>query len=258
MYSAGVDSKELQRAFKEHGKRFPQALLRALNDTAFDVRGDWRDEMPRVFDRPTAFTLNAVLYNKAKIDNLVAEVFLRNDAAKGVPPSKYLEAQVEGGARRAKRSEVLLRNAGVLSGDEYWTPGPSVQLDSSGNVPGRTVRTILSDLQASYDTAQHSTAESRGKRARRSKIGKREVFFYSRGPSGNRGDGRPQHLKRGIYGRTRTVFGSALRLVMHIVRSAPQYTSRYDVYELTRRLFAQRFERNYRRHMDRLNPYFKE
>lgn len=251
MYTASIDSQQLQRAVKEHGKRFPQALLRALNDTAFDVRGDWRDEMPRVFDRPTALTLNAVLYKKARMQNLVAEVFLRDDASKGTPPAKYLTPQVAGGSRGAKRSEVLLRNAGILSSNEYWVPGRSAKLDQFGNLPGRTVRTILSDVQASFDVLQHSTRESRGKRARRRHIGKREVFFYSRGPSGNRGDGRPQHLKRGIYGRTRTAFGSALRLVMHIVQGSPQYTSRYDVYELTRRLFARRFERNYRRHMDK-------
>lgn len=250
MYHAHIDTTELIRNLNDEEKRrFPQAMLRALNDTAFDVRGDWRDEMPRVFDRPTAFTLNAVLYKKAKPKEYVAEVFLRNEASKGVPPSKYLLAQVQGGARAAKRSEVLLRSAGVLSANEYWVPGRGVQLDASGNIPGRTIRTILSDLQASFDAAQRSTTESRRKRARRRDIGKREVFFYSPGPSGNRGDGRPQHLKRGIFGRTRTAFGSALRLVMHIVQGAPQYTKTYDVFALTERLFAQRFERNFRRHM---------
>lgn len=253
MFHTRIDAEELLRNLGEQEKRrIPKVILGALNDTAFDVRGDWRDEMPRVFDRPIALTLNAVLYKKAQPSSLVAEVFLRNHVAKGTPPAKYLTPQVEGGTRGPKASERLLRNVGILGADEYWLPGRSVRLDGHGNVPGRTVRTVLSDLQASFDARQHSNVESRRKRARRKDAGKREVFFYSRGPSGNRGDGRPQHLKRAIYGRTQTAFGSAIRVVMHIATSAPKYRKRYDVFTLTQRLFARRFERNYRRWMDRM------
>lgn len=224
-------------------RQFPYALMRALNDTAFQTRQAWGEEMDRVFDRPTRFTRNAVLYKKATKENFEAEVFIRDEALKGTPPVKYLYWQAEGGQRRQKASERLLQRAGVLSSGEYVVPGRGVQLDAYGNVPTRMLSAILSDVQARRDPQQRSTPQSRKRRSRRKDIGKREVFFYSHGPSGDRGDGRPQHLPRGIYGRTRTGFGSSIRQVLHIVSSA-RYRKRYPVYALAQRLFDQRFERN--------------
>lgn len=221
-------------------RQFPFALANALNDTAFQVRAAWRDEIPKIFDRPVSLTLNAVLYRKATKQNPVAEVFIRDHVSRGVPPSKYLLSEVTGGTRRAKASEVLLRKAGVLGGGEFWVPGRAADLDAGGNVPGKTIRTILADLQATFDPLDRSTPASRKKRSRRKAIGKRAVYFYSRGPSGDRGDGRPQHLPRGIYERTRTAFGSSLESVLHVV-SGVHYGSRYDVTGLARRLFNARF-----------------
>lgn len=215
-------------------KHVPEAVTRALNDTAFDTRGAWKDEALRVFDNPTSLTLNAILYKKATRLVPAAEVFVRDEALKGTPPSKYLFAQVEGGGRRPKRSENLLRRAGILGENEFWVPGRSAPLDAFGNLPGATVRTILSDVQASFDEKQRSTRESRGKRARRRKQ-RGKVYFYNRAKRGN--------LPRGIYERIDTAFGSAVRTVMHIV-SKTQYRKQYDVYALARRVFDDRYPQN--------------
>lgn len=219
-------------------RQFPYALMRALNDTAYQTRQAWGEEMDRVFDRPTRFTRNAVLYKKATKENFEAEVFIRDHALKGTPPARYLYQQAEGGQRAQKPSERLLQRAGVLGSGEYIVPGRGVQLDAYGNVPARLMNAVLSDLQARRDPQQRSTPQSRKRRSRRKDITKSAVYFYSYGPSGNRGDGRPQHLPRGIYSRQREI---GVRPILHIVSSAV-YRKRYPVYELAQRLFDERFE----------------
>ena len=59
------------------------------------------DEMPRVFDRPTPFTLRAVGYRPATKANLTAEVFIRQAQA------QYLDLQIKGGIERPKRRALL-------------------------------------------------------------------------------------------------------------------------------------------------------
>jgi hypothetical protein len=238
MFRVRLDATSLLREFSDIEKRqLPYATMRALNDAAFQTRQAWRDAMPKVFDRPTRMTLNAILYTKAKKDQVWAEVFVRDQATKGTPPNKYLFWEAQGGQRRAKGSEVLLRRMGILGGGEYTVPGKGVQLDQYGNVPSRVISTILSDLGARRDPSQNTTLASRKRRERRRDVTKSAVYFYSRGPSGDRGDGRPQHLPRGIYSRRRD---EGVRPILAIVNAAT-YKPRYPVFDLAEQIFRARF-----------------
>jgi hypothetical protein len=241
MFKTTIDPKTLLSRFSDLEKRqIPFAVMGALNDALFDARDAWRTGIASVFDDPTQLTMNAVLYRKATRDRLEAELFLRNEATKGTPPSRYLLPQVEGRQREAKPFEFLLREAGVLGGDEFVTPARGFPLDPFGNVQRQVLNSVLSDLQASRDVTRRSTPESRGKRERRRAIGKRSVYFYSRGPE-DIGGGKIQHLPRGIYERTRTGFGSSVRLVLAIVKGAPSYRSRFHAFEIANRAFAASF-----------------
>jgi hypothetical protein len=180
MFKIDVDTSKLVGEMSDLEKRqLPFATANALNDAMFDVRNAWREAMPQIFDQPTQLTLDAVLYKKATKQNLVAEVFLRNEATKGTPPSRYLIAEVEGGARREKPFEFLLRRAGVLRTDQFLVPAKGFPLDSQGNVPGGIVNKILSDLQSTREVAARSTPASRAKRARSRNIAKRGVYFLA-------------------------------------------------------------------------------
>lgn len=237
-----VDARVLfDRANELEKKQFPFVLAQTLNDAGFAVRDAWRDEMPKVFQNPTAWTLNAVLIRKATKQDPAVEVFLRNEIGDAIPPAYYLQFQVRGGARRPKRFEKLLRAAGLLGADEYAVPARGLQLDPFGNIPSGTLSAVLSDVQALNDEADRSTVESRRRRSRRKDISKRAVYFANKAQRGK--------LPRGIYRRTRTGFGGSLEGVLMFVRQ-PQYRSIYDVFAIANRVFASTFARRFQ---DNLN-----
>jgi hypothetical protein len=251
VFRVTIDSSALQRDFSALSRKWLRyAINSALNETAWQTRMAWRDEMPRVFDRPTRMTLNAVLYNKATTARPYAEVFIRDEAFKGTPPATYLLATVMGGQRGQKPYERLLRHkAGILGASEYTVPGRRAPLNAFGNLPSSMIGTMLSDLGARRDPQQNSTQESRRKRQRRRAIAKRSVYFYSHGPEEDRGDGRPQHLPRGIYRRTPTAFGSALDKVLQIA-NATHYRQTYPVFDLAEKIFHARFQANLNKWLD--------
>lgn len=228
-------------------KQFPFVLAQTLNDAGFAVREAWRDEMPKVFQNPTAWTLNAVLIRKATKQDLSAEVFLRNEVGDGIPPAYYLQFQVRGGPRRPKRFEKLLRSSGVMGADEFAVPAKGLQLDPFGNIPSGVITSILADAQALNDEADRSTAESRGRRTRRAR--KREftgVYFANKKQRGR--------LPRGIYERASRGFvgprqGGSIRGVLMFVHQ-PQYEAIYNVFDVANRVFASTFARRWQ---DNLN-----
>lgn len=234
MFKTDVDvTVMLARMSDLEKKQFPFAVSGALNDALFDARDAWRTNIASVFENPTALTMNAVLYKKATKENLVAELFLRDEATKGTPPSRYLLPEVKGGERQEKPFEFLLRNAGIIGNNEFVTPARGFPLDAFGNVPGGVLQAILSDLSAQRDVTANSTAESRRKRARKKNIGKRQVYFLNRAKRGR--------LPRGIFERTATGFGGSIRMVLAIVEGAPGYRSRFHAFEIANRAFAASF-----------------
>jgi hypothetical protein len=234
MFTTNVDTSVLFARMSDLEKRqLPFAVANAINDALFDARDAWRTNISTVFESPNALTMNAVLYKKATKADLVGELFLRNEATKGTPPSRYLLPEVTGGVRDEKPVEFLLRNAGIIGGNEFIVPARNFPVDSFGNVPLGVLTAILSDLQAARDPTANSTRESRGKRARRKKIGKRQVYFLNRAKRGK--------LPRGIFERTSTGFGGSIRMVLAIVEGAPTYRSRFHAFEIANRAFRESF-----------------
>lgn len=214
-------------------KNLPFATVQAANATAFAVRTRWAEVMPGIFDRPTALTLRAILFKKATKALPVASVFVREEAFKGVPPAKYLLAQVLGGVRRPKAFERRLQDAGVLPRGQYAVPGKGATLDAFGNLSGGTINALLSQLRARHDSAQNETPESRARRKRRqAKRGERAGdYFVPRAGS---------HLPPGVYQRITSGFGSALKSILHFVRP-PSYQVRFDIFGLAQGTYRQQF-----------------
>jgi hypothetical protein len=225
-----VDASELDGLVKQlqrlNARGISFATQRATNNVAFKVRDAWKTKAAQVFDRPTPFTRNAVLVQRAGTfrsasgftgtGTEVARVFIRDEAA-GITPQVYLQQQVVGGERRLKRHERALQAAGVLPSGFFVVPGEGVKLDNFGNVrPGQITR-ILSALRASNDAGQNQTDNSRAKARRRNAA----VIFALPAQRGR--------LLPGVYERR----GRAITPLLIFVRGA-RYRPRFDIFQYAR------------------------
>lgn len=215
-----------------------EATSKALNDVAFTVRKGMQDHMQSVFDRPTPYILKSVQVTKATPDSLEATVAPTYMGGKGVDPQKILRAQVEGGSRRDKRSEKLLRSAGILP-NGYQTAIPKDPFpgsdDGRGNLRGPFLVQLISYFQAFSEVGSRSnmTQKRKDKLANRGlnqdghKTINGVVYFVAYGRL--RG-GRTAHLAPGIWAKSGT-HGSNVKPVVMFVR-APSYASRFSMEQL--------------------------
>src|SRR5690606_16894970 len=153
---------------------------------------------------------NAALYRKATKERPYAEIFIRDEAFKGTPPSKYLFAEVEGGTRRRKGFERLLQGKGLMSPSQFAVMGRGARPNQYGNVPAGQVTKLLSQLGAQRDRYQNQTPTSaKRRRSRAPKGGEYFVITTRRGK-----------LRPDIYERIATGWGSAVRSVFIFTSTA--------------------------------------
>jgi hypothetical protein len=205
-------------------KRLPIAIAIALTKTAKLVQAEERAEMERVFDRPTPYTLGSVMVAPATKDTLEASVWLKDDDKGGGshPATEYLVPHIDGGARVEKRSEFILRNAGILPTGMIAIPGQAARLDAYGNISRGQVQQILSGLRVSESVAGHTSDRPREKSRQRK--GLAQFFVASR-------YGRGRHLHPGVWERA----GATVRPILMFVRGA-RYTKRLDFHGVADRV----------------------
>lgn len=221
--------------------QLPFATMQAINATAFETRQRWAEVMPRIFDRPTALTLKAVLYTKATKNKLEADIFVRDEAYKGTAPAKYLQAQVMGGTRRQKGIEKRLAAQGILPAGQFAVPGLGAKLDAHGNIPRSQLNQILSQLGAQFDPLTNQTDASRKRRLgreRKKRLGVSTDIFAIRVARGR--------LKPGVYERANIGrLGSQVRSLLRFVAGV-SYRKRYDVFGMAAKVFDRRYPENFR------------
>ena len=227
----GRVAKEVER---KHREQIPYATMLALNRTADAARVAVRQEMARVFDRPTPFTLASTRTKYATRAKLVAEVALKDEGNKGGGNAAVrIEPQLVGGPRRYKRMEGALRRAGLLGNAEMALPGQAAELDAYGNMSRGQIVQILAWFQAFPETGtrQNMTREKKSKMAA-GRAGKRYGvrYYYKRDGKG-----------RGIYKATQTGFGSAIQPVLMFVRPAT-YKRRFDMPGTVSRTVSREFK----------------
>lgn len=215
------------------------AMAKALTFAAQDTQKEMRNRLPRVFDRPTPFTLNSLRIESANVNKLSAAVFFKDISGR---EQHYLVPQVEGGFRPQKGLERRLRRigpAGLLPG-EYLVPAAGAELDSYGNVKRQQIVRILSQLKA-FTEAGFSANATGSRRSRRSRA--RLQYFWSPGPG--EFNGRRYHLPRGVWQRISTGFGYAVRPVF-IAVDRTAYRLRFHFYRDGTAFAAKRFEHHFR------------
>lgn len=143
----------------------PYATATALTRAAQAAQQDIRGAMLSVFSAPTAYTLGSTFVSPASKDKLSASVFVKNITTRGgTLPEDYLSPEVEGGQRKNKRFELALRYSGWLPAGWHaiTTRAAASLLNESGDLPGATVRRILTAIgarQAKSKRAQAAAAK---------------------------------------------------------------------------------------------------
>jgi hypothetical protein len=209
------------------GKQMAFAGAVTLNKLAQGpVKQALQREMADSLDRPTPFTLRSIaLTQLATRDNPVAVVDFKDVAGGQRPAADYLRWQVQGGERRLKGFERMLRSIGVLPGGYFIVPGKGVPLDAYGNVSRGLIVAILSYFQAFPEDGKgwkmNSTAATRARKAKSTKTRRGVTYFV-----GRPGDGRGP---LGIWKRTQVFgFGTEIRPMFIFVQSA-RYEPRLDL-----------------------------
>ncbi len=184
------------------------ASRKAVTKTAEDVRQAQIHEMRDVFDRPTPYTLTAVENRLIKSDPPTARVWLKDFAGKGTPASKYLLAQIKGGARPIKRFESALIAARVMPAGMMAIPASGAKFDAYGNMDRGQIVQILAYFRAFPEMGYKAnmTDKSRERLARGTK--KRLGFSYFVGAPA---DGK---LPLGVWQKTTFALGSAIKPVL--------------------------------------------
>lgn len=206
-------------------QRMPFATVVALTKTAQAVRSDLVEEMRRVFDRPTPWTLNSLFLRGATKSNPVATVWFKDFAPKGTAAGKYLSPQIEGGQRRQKRFEkALSRLVPGLGTTLYAVPGKKCDVDAYGNISRGQITKILSSLRVSNDPTQNARADRKSRGTRRG-----ERYFVGR-PAGGNGP-------LGVWLRR----PDAVIYPIIIFVGRAHYRPRFDFYGVARRTVARTF-----------------
>jgi hypothetical protein len=212
----------------------PFATVLALTRTAKFAERKIREEIPRVFDRPTPFTRRATFVQPATKARRYAMVLIREYEKGRVAPIRYLQPQIYGGTRGRKSFEKRLIEEGRMPPNTYAVAAVAADLDQYGNVKGSQITKMLSDLQAQFDPTQNSTARSRGRRLRSRT--RRASFYFSTWPPSPK----TAHLAPGIYLRTHFGFGSAIKPVLIFVRRV-RYRQRLKFFEIADQAARMRF-----------------
>lgn len=210
------------------GRMFPYAAATALTRCAqFAQRTELPAEMRRVFSSPVAYTLNALRVEPATKDKLIARIMVKDEGTGGsVAPEKFLQPEVEGGARGRKRMEEAMRYAGVLQSNQFAMPGGALSLDGQGNVKGSEIRTILAALKG-IKAASSTRSRSGARLAKGRKLA--NDLFVGKPNGGSRPDG--------IWRRE----GKRLRPLFVFTTDTPTYQRRLDFTGVVQKVALTRF-----------------
>lgn len=209
-------------------KNVPLATAKALTFTAERVREAEREEINKVFDRPTPYTRNSLFLKSATPQRLESRVWFKDYHG---TQQHYLVPQVEGGQRPLKAFERHLIAAGWLKHGEYVVPGERAQLDAYGNMNRGQIVQILSALRAlpqqGYLANRNARSEARRAKSKRPRA---LVNYFV---------GRPNPKSPvGVWERVPNSGG--LRPIMIFVNKL-QYRVRFKFYEIAQRVTDREF-----------------
>lgn len=196
------------------------AARRTLNILAMRGVRAIQAEMGKVFDRPTRYALNSVKWAE-DLPGPSAEVQWRGSEAFGETARQgYLKAQIYGGPRRQKASEIRLQRMRTGGQDIYVVPTRYAELDGYGNVARGQIVKILSALEALGGPGQGF--DGNRKPGRRGRGRRRDEDYFAIWPGSN------QALPPAIYRKFGTGAGAYIRPILIFAKKAPVYRQRLN------------------------------
>jgi hypothetical protein len=143
MITIKIDTSAADKLLLAASKQARFAMAVALTRTAGAVQKELSARMPSELDRPKTSTVRAIKVEKATKETLTAVIRYKR-AGEGVPSEEFLAHNVRGGLRPDKRSEIMLRNSGLLPTGMQTIPGAAAKLDRHGNMSRGQIVSILS------------------------------------------------------------------------------------------------------------------
>lgn len=224
-------------------KQLKFAEILALTRTAEAGRRELIIEAARVFDKPKPSTTSEksgpfrLKPATKRAGDDFAEVRVKDrPQVKGDPALVYFAHNIRGGPRVEKRSEFLLKKAGIMPADTFIVPGDGARIDQYGNISNGQIQQILSALGAQRDKLANSKGDN-GKRKRRASKDTAQYFvanaFSQRTET--------KHLFPGVYERYGVVSKFRIRPVLIFVTKVPTYKARFRFDEIQLRTAEAQF-----------------
>lgn len=243
--------KDVARTIERGGKQAQFAAAVALTRSAQSAKAALQREMPKVFDRPTRYTLNAVYVERATKATMTAKVWLKDNYG---THKHYLMPQVYGGNRDLKRFEGLLVRNGFMYPNQRAVPAKDMKLDAYGNVSRGLIVLLLAQLQVATTPNSYDVSNKNSRASKR--LAKQGItYFVSQPKKGiayrDRYGGiasRRQHLPAGIWMRRNFAQGSSVKPLFLFVERT-NYKARLPFFEIAgkaaRDSFPEHFKREY-------------
>lgn len=235
------------------GPQMRQATASALTDAAFEARAQVQAQMANNFDRVTPYIRRSVMVKPANAATLEASVEPRYMGGKGVDPQNVLRAEIFGGARKLKSSELKLQRAGILPPGFVTVPGDACPLDQYGNIKGAFLVQLIAYFQA-FPSGQGYKANMTQRRKDKlaAKGFNENLYATTHGVRyfvayGKLRSGKTSHLHPGIWSAT-GVHDATVKPVLMFVRQ-PSYKKRLDFFGKPVQAALAKFNPRFRYHM---------
>lgn len=236
-FDAAATTVAIRRLMDTKRAEVNDAARRTLNILAMRGVRAIQAEMGKVFDRPTRYALNSVAWAEdlpgpeaAVVWRGSTDAWSRAGQFKGAHERAnqgYLKAQIYGGPRRQKASEIRLQRIRTGGQDIYVVPTGYAELDSYGNVSRGQIVKILSALEALGGDGQGF--DGNRKPGRRGRGRRRAEDYFAIWPGSN------QALPPAIYRKFGTGAGAYVRPILIFAKKAPVYRQRLNPEDIVAR-----------------------
>jgi hypothetical protein len=218
--------------------KIPDALVSALNSTAFIAKRDTEDAMRRNFDRPTPWVMSGIEYGRAGEKGngaFQSSVFIKDKASKTdqFALKRVLLPEFYGGHRRYKMFEAALNYFKVLPDNWYIIPTRHAIRDAYGNVPHQWVVQMMAAFRVNYKAGYTANRTEKSAIRFRTKTGGDWIIPAKSGRYYR------SKLKPGIYWRDDS--GRSLTMYFKFTPNPPKYKQRIRLAEIVKGAIRKEF-----------------